>query len=448
MRLKPHWQILIALGLAAVFGGVLAIEAVQDTAAARLILGSCHFLGDVFMSALKMVIIPLVVSSIVAGIAGLGGMEGFGRLGMKTVLYFALSSFLAILIGLSVVNLVKPGLVDGEPNAVIKEMFDRKAAELQANPDPKIAAAAARAEGGTKNVLEIFKQMVPPNVVQAAAEGQMLGLIFFSIIFGAAMTRMRGESADVMNHFFQALNDLMISITKGIMLFAPLGVFALIVPVIVETGIAVLLTTLLKFFGVVLAALGIHFLIALPLLLKLLGGVRPARHFAAMKEALLTAFSTASSSATLPITMRCVRDNAGVSRRVTSFVLPLGATVNMDGTALYECVAVIFVAQVAGYSMSFGEQFTVVFLALLTSIGVAGIPSASLVAILIILTSAGIPGVVPEAAMAVLLAVDRLLDMSRTAVNIFSDSCGAVVIARSEGEDGVLAPGKPAVRVG
>jgi len=426
------------LVLAALIGAVLGTGELEDSTGGTFILGVCIFLGDIFLNALKMVIIPLVMSSIIVGIAGLGGMEGFGRLGLKTVLYYALTSFIAILIGLSVVNIVEPGLVDGEPNETIKAMFDHKASELEESPNAKIDAASERAQSGTKNILEVFKQMVPSNVVRAAADGQMLGLIFFSIIFGAAMTRMKGESAEVVSHFFQGLNDLMIAITKAIMLCAPLGVFALILPVMVETGLTLLFTTMLKYFLVVLLALGIHFLIILPLLLKFLGRVHPLKHFGAMKEALLTAFSTASSSATLPITMRGVRDNGGVSRRTTSFVLPLGATINMDGTALYECVAVIFVAQVAGYSMSFGEQFVIVFLALITSIGVAGIPSASLVAILIILKSAEIPGIVPEAAMGVLLAVDRLLDMSRTAVNIFSDSCGAVVIADSEGEE--LAP--------
>ncbi len=438
LKLKPHWQILIALLCAAVAGVVLGKGGIGESGFGRFSLESCRFLGSIFMSALKMVIVPLIVSSIVTGIAGLGKMEGFGRLGIKTLLYYALTSLIAILIGLAVVNAVKPGLKDGVPNPEIKKMFDNKAAELGHNPNKKVADAAERASKGSKTVIDVFKSMVPANVVKAAAEGQMLGLIFFSIVFGAAMIRMTGESADVMRHFFIALNDLMIAITKGVMLFAPLGVFALIVPVMAETGLSTLFGTLLKYFLVVLMALGIHLFVVLPILLKTLGGVNPWRHFVAMKEAMLTAFSTSSSSATLPITMRCVVDNAGVSRRTTSFVLPLGATVNMDGTALYECVAVIFTTQVLGYEMSLTEQFAIVFMALITSIGVAGVPSASLVAILIIFKSADIPGLDPAAAMAVLLAVDRLLDMSRTVVNIFSDSCGAVIIGRSEGEKGIL----------
>jgi Na+/H+-dicarboxylate symporter len=282
--------------------------------------------------------------------------------------------------------------------------------------------------------------MVPTNVFKAAVEGQMLGLIVFSILFGAALTHMRSDGASSLRHAIDGLNEVMIQITRWVMVLAPIGVFALIVPVFAEVGLKVLLGTMAKYFFVVLGALALHFLVALPLLLKFVGKVKPFRHFSAMKEALLTSFSTASSSATLPITIRCVRENAGVSKRVTNFVLPLGATVNMDGTALYECVAVIFAAQVVGYDMPLAMQFTVVFLALLTSIGVAGIPSASLVAILIILNSAKIPGLNPDAAMAVLLSVDRLLDMCRTSVNIFSDSCGAVVIAKSEGENVLAHP--------
>ncbi|MFK5923100.1 MAG: dicarboxylate/amino acid:cation symporter [Verrucomicrobiota bacterium] len=441
LKLKPHWQILIALALAAFAGAALGHDSKDGNGLSGFgvfVIATCRFLGTIFMSALKMVIVPLIVSSIVTGIAGLGKMDGFGRMGLKTLMYYALTSLMAILIGLAVVNVMKPGFKDGVPNPVIKKMLDDEAIKLGKTPNEKVDAASKRASNGTKTILDVFKSMVPTNIVKAAAEGQMLGLIFFSIVFGAAMTRMTGESAEVMRHFFLALNDLMIAITKGVMLFAPLGVFALIVPVMAETGLSTLFGTLFKYFVVVLLALGIHMFVVLPLMLKTFGRVSPWRHFKAMKEAMLTAFSTSSSSATLPVTMRCVIDNAGVSRRTTSFVLPLGATVNMDGTALYECVAVIFTTQVLGYPLSMPEQFAIVFMALITSIGVAGVPSASLVAILIIFKSANIPGLHPAAAMAVLLAVDRLLDMSRTVVNIFSDSCGAVIIGISEGEKNIL----------
>jgi Na+/H+-dicarboxylate symporter len=274
--------------------------------------------------------------------------------------------------------------------------------------------------------------MLPENVIQAATDnGQMLGVITFSILFAVAITRLPANEMRTIREFFQAANDAMIILTRWVMALAPIGVFALILPVVMATG-AELFAHLGKYFATVLIGLVVHFLVVLPCILRVIGRVNPWAHFRAMRPALLLGFSTASSSGTLPVTMRCVEDGCGVSKRVTSFTLPLGATVNMDGTALYECVAVMFVAQVMGIQLGFGAQFFVVMAALLTSIGVAGIPSASLVAILLILKSSNIPGA--ETAVVALLAVDRLLDMSRTAVNIYSDSCAAVVIAKSEGE--------------
>ena len=231
---------------------------------------------------------------------------------------------------------------------------------------------------------------------------------------------------------FVSFNDVMIVLTNFIMKLAPIGVFGLLVPVVAQTG-GEIFFNLGKYFVTVLLALGIHMFVVMPLLIRVLAGVNPLAHFRAMRTALMTAFSTASSSATLPVTMRCIQENAGVSKGTASFTLPLGATVNMDGTALYECVAVIFVAQVMGIEMTFAAQFMVVAAALLTSVGVAGIPSASLVAIFVILKNSGIPGA--ETAVVALLSVDRLLDMSRTAVNVWGDSCAAVVVAKSEGED-------------
>jgi Na+/H+-dicarboxylate symporter len=215
------------------------------------------------------------------------------------------------------------------------------------------------------------------------------------------------------------------------MMLAPIGVLTLMFPVVYGSGWRVFVE-LGSYFGTVLTALAIHMFITLPLILRFIGGLNPLSHFKAMQTALLTAFSTSSSSATLPVTMRCVQENAGVSKRTSSFTLPLGATVNMDGTALYECVAVIFVAQVMGVDLAFGAQFVIVTAALLTSIGVAGVPSASLVAILLILKNSNIEGA--ETAVVALLSVDRLLDMSRTVVNVFGDSCAAVVVGASEGE--------------
>ncbi len=380
------------------------------------------FLGTLFLNALKMLIVPLIMSSIITGVAGIGDSGSMGRLGGKTLLYYLTTSLFAILVGLLLVNLIAPGIVDGEPARDIIP-FEIDTADI-----------AERIEGrGMDDVVNIFLRMVPTNVVSAAAQGQMLGLIFFSLLFGYFMTRIESSLSRTLQDFWQGILAVMMQITEWVMMFAPIGVFALVAKVVASTGFAAF-GPLLAFFLTVLSALAVHFLVTLPLILALVARVNPVRHYYAMVPALLTAFSTASSSATLPVTMECVEVRAGVSNRTTSFVLPLGATVNMDGTALYECVAAIFIAQAFGLQLGFAEQFTVVLIALLTSIGVAGIPAASLVAITIILTAIGLP----VEAVGLILAVDRILDMCRTSVNIFSDSCGAVVIGRLEGEQGIL----------
>ena len=430
-RTEAHWQILAALVLATLtalafrglFGGTESVGFVHGA------LEICRFIGELFMRGLKMIIVPLIVTSVVAGIAGLGGMDGFGRLGAKTLGFYAGSSFLAILLGLVLVNLIRPGLDAGQPNTVIRAAFDRSAE--QASEAEKLTVTRA-GEREAKDFFGIFRAMIPENVIRAASEnGQMLGVIVFSILFALAVTRLPAGDASTVHDFFQAANDAMIVLTRWIMAVAPIGVYALILPIVYETGTD-LFVNLGKYFVTVLLALGLHLFVVLPLVLRLVGRVNPWAHFRAMRPALLLAFSTASSSGTLPVTLRCVQEGSGVSKKVSSFTLPLGATVNMDGTALYECVAVVFVAQVMGIELGFGAQFFIVAAALLTSIGVAGIPSASLVAILLILKNSGIPGA--ETAVIALLSVDRLLDMSRTAVNVFSDSCAAVVIAKSEGE--------------
>lgn len=434
-RVAAHWQILIALVLATLTA--LALRglfngAAEESAGGKFVsvaLETSRFIGDLFMRGLKMIIVPLIVTAVISGITGMKGVEGFGRLGGKTVAFYMCSSFVAITLGLVVVNLVQPGMKDGMPNESIKAAFAQKEADADASAKDKVEVAGAR-EG--KDFLGIFKAMLPENVVGAASNnGQMLGVIVFSILFAIATTQLPSDMGESIRSFFIAANEAMITVTKWIMALAPFGVYALILPVVYETG-ADLFTQLGKYFFTVLFALGLHLLVVLPLALKFIGKTSPLAHFRAMRPAILLAFSTASSSATLPVTMRSVQDKAGVSKRVASFTLPLGATVNMDGTALYECVAVIFVAQVMGIQLGLGEQFFIVVAALLTSVGVAGIPSASLVAILLILKNSGIPDA--ETAVVALLSVDRLLDMSRTAVNVFSDSCAAVIIGQSEGE--------------
>lgn len=423
-KIKLHWQILIAVGLAVVAGFLTG----RDGAIFGVTFYSVYeFVGTLFLNGLKMLIVPLVASSIIVGIAGIGSGSALGRLGGKTVLYYLTTTLFAVLIGLAVVNLMAPGLVHGEP-----------ARHLIGLSEGAGEVAAQVKDKGVSDIVGVFLRMVPTNVVAAAANGQMLGLIFFSLLFGFFMTKIQEGYAEAMYNFWQGVFEVMMKITDWVMSFAPIGVFGLVAKVVAGTGFAAFVP-LGWFFVTVLSGLAFHFFVVLPLLLFMVGRVNPLRHYRAMAPALLTAFSTSSSSATLPLTMECVEKNAGVSNRVSSFVLPLGATVNMDGTALYECVAAMFIAQAYGIEMSFVQQFTIVVAALLTSIGVAGVPAASLVAISVILAAVGLP---PEG-IGLLLAVDRVLDMCRTSVNVFSDSCGAVIIAKLEGEEGVLDGGSP-----
>ena len=426
-KLKLHWQIAIALVLAVIVGSLINPDTVVAGIKPFAVL---DFIGTLFLNALKMLIVPLIAASIITGMAGAGQTDGFGRLGLKTLIYYSFTSFAAIVVGLLVVDLIQPGIVDGQP---AKDIIGLSA---------DTSEAVAKTEGkGAADIAGIFLRMVPTNVVAAAANGQLLGLIFFCLLFGYFVSQVHDKYTTIMTDFWQGVFEVMMRITDWVMKFAPLGVFGLVGKVVASTGFGAF-APLMAFMATVLIALGLHVFVTLPLVLALVGRVNPLRHYRAMTPALLTAFSTASSSATLPMTMDCVEKHAGVSNRTSSFVLPLGATVNMDGTALYECVAAMFIAQAYGLDMSFATQFTVVLVALLTSIGVAGIPAASLVAIVVILGAIGLPA----EGIGLILAVDRILDMCRTSVNVFSDSCGAVLIGRLEGEKGILAEPVPATQ--
>lgn len=420
MRLPAlHWQVGIALVLAGVIGSAVGPQPDFIT--------GCAFVGKLFLNALKMIVVPLIVAAIISGMASVSDAGGLGRMGLKTLGYYVGTGLCAILVGLLYVNLLQPGIIDGLPAG------------------PKIGLAEnAQAvvkgiEGkGAGEFLKVFELLFPPNIVAAAAEGQMLGLICFSLLFGAFLTRLPAGLAETQRAFWTGLYEVMTSITKLIMRFAPLGVFGLVAPIIAQTGWAAI-GPLSKFFIAVLLGLLTHALVTLPLVLRFVARVSPLRHYRAMWPAITTAFSTSSSAATLPVTIQCMEERAGVPKRVTAFVLPIGTTVNTDGSALYEGAVVMFIAQCYGVDLSLGAQFLIVTAALMTSIGVAGIPSASLIAIAVILGAVGLP----LEGIGLVLAVDRVLDMCRTSVNVFGDSCCAVTVARLEGEDGVL--GEPAL---
>ncbi|MCH9005202.1 MAG: dicarboxylate/amino acid:cation symporter [Proteobacteria bacterium] len=422
-KLALHWQILIAIVLA--FAAGLWIFEVKETSGAHPgvfgveFVTMFNYIGTLFLNALRMIIVPLITSSIIVGVAGIGAGGNLGSLGGKTLLFYATTTLAAILLGLLVINVIQPGIVDGEP-----------ARELLALEAPDIDVAATVGDKGVGDVAEIFVRMIPTNVIKAAADGQMLGLIFFAILFGYFMTRLSHDYADPLFKFWDGLFHVMMKMTEWIMTFAPIGVFGLVGAVIAEAGLKA--TGPLAMFAIaVLLALAIHAFGTLLLLLRFVGRVKPIKTLIGASQAMLTAFSTASSSATLPVTMECVEDKIGVSNKTSSFVLPLGATVNMNGTALYECAAALFLAQAYGMDLTFGVQFTIVAIALMTSIGVAGVPSASLVAIAIILAAIGIP----LEWLGVLMVFDRILDMCRTSINVWGDACCATIVARLEGEE-------------
>lgn len=428
-----HWPIVVAL-IGGIGAGVILqqfVHAAEGDAPGWVagILSFCRFVSDLFLRALKMVIVPLVVASIISGIAGLRSLDGFARMGLKTCVYYVLGSLAAVCVGLFMVNTIKPGLSEGKPNTTLRAAMD---SALNSKSAAEVGDVMKKAEGGASSLLDILRRMIPTNVIEACAKGDLLAIIVFSILFAVAMVLVPGGSPETLREVFAQLADVMTLITTWVMKITPLAVFCLVIPAIAEVGLGVL-QNLVPYVLTVVGALLLHTLLVMPLVLKM-AGVSPLKHFRNMSEALLMSFSTASSTATIPVTMRCIQDQAKVSERVSSFVIPLGATVNMNGTALYECVVVVFAAQVMGLELSLAQQFIVVLLALVSSIGVAGIPAASLVAIIIIMQNSGFSEDMIKASLGLILTIDRPLDMARTTVNVFGDTVGAVVIAKSEGE--------------
>lgn len=415
-KAKSPWMVFLAIILAVIAG---TLSGTESGIFGITFYSIYDLFGTLFIKALTLIVVPLVSASIITGIARIGGEGAFGRLGLKTFGFYITTTLLAILTGLIFVNLFDPGISPGGGLA-------EKARELAHLKDE---LAAHKLNG----IRDILLQIVPSNVLDAFAHGQMLALIFFSMLFGYAITKIEPHPSSILLGFWQGIFQTMIQITHIVMKVLPFGVFCLVAKVFATTGLGSL-KALVLFFITVIASLGFFMFVVLPILLRVVGKVNPMNHFRAMAPALLTAFSTSSSSASIPVTLDCVEKRAGVSNRISSLVIPLGVSLNLSGSALYECVAAIFVAQVYGVEISFFTQFLVVFLALITSLGVAGIPAGSLVAVIVILKAIGLP----EEGIGLFIAVDRLLDMCRTTVNVFSDSCCAILVARSEGETNIL----------
>lgn len=392
-------SIIISSILAAFFGAYFPEAAV-----------SFKWLGDLFLNALKMMVLPLIITSILSGILSLGNVRKLGPLGLKTVVFYFLTTLIAVAIGIVLVNWIRPG-----------EGF-------HVSIDP---AMTEKTRAISYSMTDLLTSLIHPNLIQAAANFDILPLIITSILFGISFSLL-GERAAPMRDFFLIANDAVMQIVHWIIFFTPVGVFSLIA---YRLGLAgggsafwSLLMQLGKYCGTVLLGLIIHGVVILPCILFFLGRRNPMTYAVNMSKALLTSFATSSSSATLPVTIECVTKEAKVSKRVSNFVLPLGATMNMDGTALYEAVAAIFIAQSYGIELSFFQQFIILITATLAAIGAAGIPEAGLVTMVLVLQSVGLP----VEGIGLILAIDWFLDRSRTIVNVWGDSVGAAVIDRFE----------------
>jgi Na+/H+-dicarboxylate symporter len=391
-----HWQVIIALLVGGVFGW-------RAPAAAE----SIGFLGDLFLRLLKMVIIPLIFTSLVSGIASLGDARSVGRIGVRTLVYYTMTTTLAIAVGLTLVNIIRPG--HGLELGGTGELPEGFVTSTQSLPD-------------------FLMRLVPDNVVGAMAQGEVLPVITFAILFGLFLTRLNAVQAEPVIRVVDGVLAVIQHLTLAVVRLAPVGIFALLAREVARSGFGVI-KSLGPYFLTVGAGLLTHAAVTLPLILLVLARRSPVYYFRKVVPAVATAFSTASSSATLPLSMQRAEQEAGIPKGVSSFVLPLGATVNMDGTALYEAVAALTIAQMYGVGLTLPQQALVLLTALLASVGAAGIPMAGLVMLVVVLQAVGLP----LEGIATIIAVDRVLDMMRTATNVWSDLVGAAVITRFEG---------------
>lgn len=397
-------QILIALALGVIFG-IFFHEYVKYISWA----------GDIFIRLLKMIVVPIVVSSMIVGVASIGKTGGLGRIATKTLTFYVVTTLVATFVGLALVNTIEPGVGSSLVN--------------QASSAEHLAGAE-RVPLGQQLI-----NIVPENIFQDLVENDMLAIIFFSILFGYFVTLVGEKSSATIINFFEAVFEVIMKIVLTIIKVAPIGVFAIVAKMIsMQAGDMAKLADIAQSLGlfvlIIWIGCAIHFFIIMPSIVYFLGHENPWRHMKKMSTAILTAFSTCSSGAALPFSMKDSQEKCGISNKIASFTLPLGATINMNGTALYEGVAVIFIAQVYGIDLSFVEQLIIVVTVLFSAIGAASIPMAGLVMLSVALSVAGLP----MEGIGLVLAVEQLCDMPRTATNSYGDMCAAVVIAKSEGE--------------
>ena len=417
-KLALHWKIIIGMVLGVVYGLVAAQ------------LGWVDFTnnwvkpwGVIFINLLKLIAVPLVFASLIKGVSSLSDISRLSRIGSKTIGTYLVSTVIAVTFGLLLVNIVQPGKSFSEEKRLeLKEQYASKAGE-------KIASAEHVKDEGP---LQFVVDVVPSNFIQAAGNNRnMLQVIFFAILFGIAMVMLPSEKTTYVKSFFDGVNDIILQIVDIIMLGAPYGVFALLGGLVVDFGASAELFQALGIYSItVIAGLLLMILLVYPMFLKMFTKIKYLDFFKGIAPAQMLAFSTSSSAATLPVTMERCEDHLGVSEEVSSFVLPLGATINMDGTSLYQSVAAVFIAHAFGYDLDLAQQLTIVLTATLASVGAAAVPGAGMVMLVIVLSAIGID---PEG-IALIFAVDRILDMLRTVVNVTGDATVATVVASSEGQ--------------
>ncbi len=423
MKLELHWKIIIGLVLGLIFGVLAAANGWSGFTTNWI----APF-GKIFINLLKLIAVPLVLSSLITGVASLSDLKKLSRIGGKTITIYIVTTAISVTIGLVAVNLLKPG------DTVPEDMKVKLQETYKSAASGKLEAADQIKE---RRPLQPIVDMVPSNFFSSASNNRnMLQVVFVAIIIGIALIQIPKNKARPVLDFMEGINDLVIKLVDNIMLMAPIGVFALIADTITSiagdnlNNVLELLSALGFYMLVVIIGLTIQMVFTYTAVLKIFSNMSLKKFYQGIAPAQLLAFSTSSSAATLPVTMERCEDELGVSEEVSSFVLPLGATINMDGTALYQAVAAVFIAQTLGMDLTLGAQLTIVLTAVLASIGTAAVPGAGIIMLIIILEAIG----VPSAGIALILGVDRILDMMRTVTNVTGDASVAVAVASSEGQ--------------
>ncbi|MFK7926215.1 MAG: dicarboxylate/amino acid:cation symporter [Bacteroidia bacterium] len=422
--MKLYTKILIGMVAGIVVGYIYNVTGIGDLTVYT------DWIGKIFINLVKMVVVPLVVVSLILGAASLGDIRKVGKMGAKAFGFFMFTTAVAVTIGLGVGNILAPG--EGLPEdkkTILMEKYGDKASDKTESADAKAFKEEFNKKSALEKVFDLLIDFVPTNPIKAMSEGQMLGVIFFSLFLGICITMIEPAKAASLVRAFDGLNDAIIKMVTLAMETAPYGVFALMIGVVSDLGLDILGPLVIYGFAVLIGLI-LHVAITHSSFIYFYAGQSPLLFFKAIKEAVVMAFSTSSSSATLPISMNLAQTNLGVSKQVSSFVLPLGATINMDGTALYQAVAALFIAQVFDIQLDLLAQLTIILTATLASVGAAGVPGAGMVTLALVLGTLGIP----EEGIALIFGLDRILDMCRTVVNIFGDLTLTMVMAKSEGE--------------